>query len=312
VSAPRTVSFPERVTNRARHLTAALPDAVRPAVAALLDRPGKRLRSRLMEAAAGFGASANGRLERTGAVVELIHVASLLHDDIVDQSDHRRGQPSAHTRFGTELANLAGLSCFAAASMEAADLGPGTARVAANAASRLAYGQLLDLERAFDTTLTVDDYLELAARKTAELFRLSARLGVAESRCAPATARTVVDISQHIGVAFQLLDDCLDLDGRDTGKPRGTDLARGLFGAPIVHALLRDTDRSLARALCLPDLTPDHVDSIASQVRRLGGLDAATNQAHAYLRQAADKTMLLPAGDARDAVSHLIDTIANQ
>ncbi|MEU0511635.1 polyprenyl synthetase family protein [Amycolatopsis sp. NPDC006125] len=303
--------FSDRVTNRLRYLARGIPANLQPAVTTLLDRPGKRLRTHLLYTCAGFGASAPGRLERAAAVVELMHVASLLHDDIVDCAAERRGVPAAHARYGPQIAVLAGLACFSAAGMEAADLGPGAYRVVTRAAARLAHGQVLDLERAFDTQLDIEDYVELAASKTGELFGLCAHLGAAEARCRPEILRTVVTVARHAGVAFQILDDCLDIETATTGKPHGTDLLRGLLGAPVVLALAADSARTLQRNLLDPDLTDSGLPALANQVERLGGLAAAHALATERLNAANAELNNLPESPARAALHALLASLEN-
>lgn len=143
----------------------------------------------LLRACAGFGDPDPARLARLGAMVELLHLASLLHDDVIDRADTRRGGPAAHVVVGSELATLAGLACFALAGTEAADLGGGLDRLVSRTVAGLSYGELLDVERAFDTGLALSDYLELVERKTGELFRLSCLLGAAEAQAEPETVR---------------------------------------------------------------------------------------------------------------------------
>jgi geranylgeranyl pyrophosphate synthase len=180
-----------------------LPRSLREPVRALAARPGKGLRPMLLAACAEFGRPVPERLVRAGAVAELLHLASLLHDDMIDRAATRRGGPAAHTVVGRELATLAGVGCFALASQEAAGLGTGAAQLAGRAAAGLAYGEVLDLERAFDTTMTVSAYLELAERKTGELFRLCCLLGAAEAGVRAETAHALAGFGLHLGVAFQ-------------------------------------------------------------------------------------------------------------
>lgn len=258
---------------RLDELAATVPEPLGEPVRALAGRPGKYLRSALLHAAAA-GAAAP-RLVRLAALVELLHLASLLHDDVVDQGTSRRGAPSARAVVGDEHAMLAGLACFALAGREAAELGDGLDAVIARAAAGLAYGEILDVERAFDTDLALPDYLELVERKTGDLFRLSCALGAAASGADSATLDAAGRFGAELGVAFQVLDDCLDLATIGTGKPVGTDHLLGLFGAPTLFALAADGTGELAALLLDPTFDRDDLPTVRERVAATGGLAAA-------------------------------------
>lgn len=267
--------FPARVTSRMQELASGLVEPLRAPVLDLIGRPGKALRALLLAACASSGRAHQRTLVRLGSIVELIHVASLLHDDVVDKAPIRRGAPAAHMVVGAELATLAGLSCFALAGMEAASVGGGAQVLAGRASSGLSYGQVLDVERAFDTTLAIDDYVELASRKTGDLFRLSCLLGAAASQADPATGQCLGEFGLHFGIAFQILDDCLDFQHEGTGKPFGLDHLRGMFGAPTLYALQADTQGELAALLLSPDFAVSHMATVKALVIERGGLQAA-------------------------------------
>ena len=247
--------FAGEVTGRLRALAGGLSEALEPPVSALAGRPGKCFRAMLLCACAGLAGEARDRsswpgrrdrLVRLGALVELLHLASLLHDDVVDRATTRRGGPAAHTVVGQERAVLAGLACFTLAGMEAASIGGGLDQIVGAAVAGLACGEVLDVERAFDTGMSVDDYLELAERKTGDLFRLSCLLGAAESGAGEAVTDALAKFGADLGVAFQVLDDCLDLRADPTDKPAGTDLL-GKDGE-------RNAQRRLPKLVLLIDL----------------------------------------------------------
>jgi heptaprenyl diphosphate synthase len=238
-------AFQQQVSQRLRQLVGDVPAQLRGPITMLVDAPGKRLRSGLVHACARFGHEAEARVVRTGCVVELLHIASLLHDDVVDGAATRRGAPAVHLLIGAESALLGGLACFALVGVEAAALGEATSRAVSVTTAELAYGQMLDLERAFDTTLAMSDYLELVARKTADLFRLCCMLGAAESGADAGEVASLGRFGVELGIAFQILDDCLEIEATDSGKPMGTDHLRGLFGAPTLLALHADATGTL-------------------------------------------------------------------
>jgi heptaprenyl diphosphate synthase len=240
----------------------------------------------LLAACARFGLARPAHLVRLGALVELLHLASLLHDDIVDRAPVRRGGPAAHTILGQERAMLAGLACFAAAGMEAADIGGGLDRIVGQTAAALAYGELLDVERAFDTTLPLPDYLELVENKTGILFRLSCHLGAAAAGAGQEVVGVLARFGADFGVAFQILDDCLDLASGEQGKPAGTDHMMGLFGAPTLCALAADGTGELAALLLSPRFSALDMPAVRALVIANGGLTAAQTLARDRLERA--------------------------
>lgn len=297
--------FTSQVTDRLLRLADGLPEPVRASVRTLVAGPGKFVRPRLLAAGAGFGTADPGRLVRLGALVELIHLASLLHDDVIDEAETRRGAPAAHAAVGTEQAMLAGLACFALVGTEAADLGEGVAGAVSRTVARLAYGELLDVERAFDTAFPLPAYLELVQSKTAELFRLCCLLGAAEVRSGPGEADALVRFGTALGVTFQILDDCLDLRPSHSGKPVGTDHALGLFGAPTLYALRADSGGELATLLLSPSFSVRDMPEVHSLVKAHGGLEAAARLAADWHDQALAALDELPAGGPRDRLAAL-------
>ena len=302
---PRLAEYRAQVSARVCALADGLPGTLRLPVRYLAGRPGKSLRPMLLAACGWLGAPDPARLSRQGAVVELLHLASLLHDDILDQAATRRGGPAAHTVFGRELATLAGLACFSLAGSEAADLGSAVSSLVGETVAALSYGEILDLERAFDITLPVSAYLELAERKTGDLFRLSCVLGALEAQAPPSVAGPLARFGRHLGTAFQVLDDCLDLRASAGGKPAGTDHMLGLFGAPTLYALARDNTGELARLLLSPGFSVTDMPEARALVSVNGGLRAARRLARQQYRQALSALDDLPPGADRDLLSNV-------
>jgi heptaprenyl diphosphate synthase len=278
--------FAQRVAGRLRTLAEGLPAPLRSPVITLAARPAKRLRSMLLGACSRIGSPDPELVVRLGALVELLHLASLLHDDVVDRAATRRGGPAAHTVVGPERAVLAGLACFALGGSEAASLGNGLDRLVSNAVTGLAYGELLDVERAFDTALSLPDYVELTERKTGDLFRLSCLLGAAAAGAGPDVASAVATFGAGFGVAFQILDDCLDFEAGHEGKPTGTDHMMGLFGAPTLYALAADRTGELAALLLSPRFSERDMPTVRAMVTANGGLAAALRLAQERNEQA--------------------------
>jgi heptaprenyl diphosphate synthase len=309
IIAPGLTAYCGQVSARVCALADELPGSLRSPVRYLAERPGKSLRPMLVAACGWLGTPDPVRLARQGAVVELLHLASLLHDDILDQAATRRGGPAAHTVFGRELATLAGLACFSLAGSEAADLGGAVSMLVGETVAALSYGEILDLERAFDITLPVSAYLELAERKTAELFRLSCALGAVEAQVPPGMAGPLARFGKHLGTAFQVLDDCLDLRASAGGKPAGTDHMLGLFGVPTLYALARDDTGELTRLLLSPGFSVTHMPEVRALVTARGGLRAARRLARQQYRRALSALADLPPGAGGDQL-YLVASLA--
>lgn len=294
------VSFAEAVSERIRSLTGTLGPELEPVVAGLVERPGKRLRSQLLAHCASLGGAQPHEVVRAGAVVELLQVASLLHDDVVDQAETRRHAPSAHVAHGVEAALVGGVACFALAGLEAADLGDVANRVTARAVADLSRGEMLDVERAFDVELSAADYLAVVEGKTAPLFRVSCELGAVLGDCEPEVRHAVAAYGNDLGVAFQVLDDCLDIESAGTGKPAGRDMALGLFGAPVLCALQAADDRELAALLLDPDFDGSDMRRVCELVEQLGGIATARALAAERIDGALGALEAVPAGPGRD------------
>jgi heptaprenyl diphosphate synthase len=298
-------SFVEQVSGRIRSLTRTLGPELEGVVAGLVERPGKRLRSQLVAHCASLGDADPREVVRAGAVVELLQVASLLHDDVVDQAETRRFAPAAHVSHGVEAALLGGVACFALAGQEAAELGASANAVTSRAVADLARGEMLDVERAFDVELSAEDYVAVVEGKTAPLFRLSCQLGAVMGGCQTEVRRAVAAFGADLGVAFQVLDDCLDIEAAGTGKPAGRDMALGLFGAPVLCALQAAGDRELAGLLLSSDFGADDMRRVGELVDRHGGIATARALAAERLDRALGALEPVPAGPGRERLEGL-------
>ncbi|MBF6618660.1 MAG: polyprenyl synthetase family protein [Patulibacter sp.] len=295
-------AFGSQVTERLRALSNGLGAEFRPVVSGLVDRPGKRLRSLLVAYCASLGQPEARGTVRAGAIVELLQVASLLHDDVVDQAEIRRSAPAAHVAHGAEMALLGGVACFALAGLEAAELGSTCSVLTSRAVADLARGQMLDVERAFDVEMSAEDYLAVVEGKTAPLFRLSCELGAVQGGCPVDVRRALAEFGTQLGVAFQILDDCLDLETVDTGKPVGRDLALGLFGAPILCALQVAEDHQLAGLLLSPTLETVEMAEVVELVERHDGIATARRLAAERIPRTLEALDSVPMSPGRDSL----------
>jgi heptaprenyl diphosphate synthase len=223
------------------------------ASAHLIDAGGKRLRPLLVLLAAQFGNPHDKRVVPAAVAIELTHLATLYHDDVMDEADVRRGTPSANSRWDNTVAILTGDFLFARASRILADLGTEAIRIQAETFSRLVTGQVAETVGPPPGTDPFDHYFSVITEKTASLIATAGRFGAMFSDAPAAVTARMAPACAALGIAFQLSDDILDVssDRAQSGKTPGTDLREGVRTLPMLHALRsggsRDAPRSTAR-----------------------------------------------------------------
>ncbi len=288
----------------------------------LVDAGGKRLRPLLTLLTAELGATPGApEVVDAATVVELTHLASLYHDDVMDDAPVRRGAPAVHEVWGNSVAILAGDLLFAQASKLAAHLGDEVVVIQANTFLRLCTGQLHETVGPQPGDDPVAHYLSVLADKTAALISTSARFGAMLSGCPDDVVEVVSRFGEKIGVAFQLADDVIDLvsDGSITGKTPGTDLREGVPTMPVL--LLRrlaaapgasPEDRALVARL-EGDLSSDAALAEAVAALRVHPVVAETrHQASARARAAVAELDALPDGPVRDALVEFADALVDR
>jgi geranylgeranyl pyrophosphate synthase len=300
-----------RVMYRVEERMTALAGAHGPVLArhalATISAGGKRLRPLLVCLASGVPVAEGDLLVRAAAAVELVHAATLVHDDVLDGASLRRGRPTVVATGGRLMATAVGDLLFSRAFAELAAGGSVEAvRALSRAVSGLAAGELLQREDAWDVSVPVERYLERCRLKTGVLFRGACELGAlsggATGRPGPVVA--LGEFGESIGVAFQLLDDILDITGppERTGKPRGTDLLDGTVTLPLIVA--RERDRSLAALDVRSVRTAEQAASVCDQIAGTDALEIARERALGLVGEAKAALPLLP--DRQRAALELI------
>jgi len=209
----------------------------------LLSAGGKRLRPTLTLTAAyavyGVSAPASADAVTGGAAVELVHLGSLYHDDVIDEAETRRGVPSVNARWSNIVAILAGDYLLAQASSLAASLGADVAALLASTIGELCRGQVLELQYLFDVDRSEDSYLSAIEGKTASLMATACRVGGMVSDVSADTLDALTQFGQHLGMCFQIVDDVLDVTRTEAelGKPVGNDVHEGVYTLPVIYAL---------------------------------------------------------------------------
>ena len=256
---------------------------------------GKRLRPLLVIlAAAGQPRGSGDGLVRAAAAVELVHSATLVHDDVLDLAPLRRGRPTVFATAGRAAATQTGDLLFARAfALLAANGDPAQVRALSDAGSALARGELLQRADAFDATISLERYLQRCELKTARLFEAACILGALESGAESQGAEALREFGRRIGLAFQILDDVLDVAGpaERTGKHRGTDLLDGTVTLPFI--LARERDPALGALDPRAIDAPAAAEAICDRIVATGALDEARAVA---LEHVAAAKAVIPAG----------------
>lgn len=282
----------------------------------LADAGGKRFRPMLVLLAAEFGNRTAPEVVPAAAVVELTHLATLYHDDVMDEAELRRGAPSANARWDNTVAILTGDFLFSRASELLADLGPEAVRIQAQTFSRLVIGQIKETIGPGAEEDPVDHYLAVVADKTGSLIATSGRFGAMMSGATPEVVEIMTEFGELIGVAFQLADDVLDVssDSQESGKTPGTDLREGVRTLPVLHALRSDdpADAEL-RELLVGDLSDDDRHARALMLlRRSQALELARADLQRHADAARGFLKPLPEGPAKAALESLCELVASR
>ncbi|WP_372339059.1 polyprenyl synthetase family protein [Actinoplanes sp. RD1] len=284
----------------------------------LMDAGGKRFRPLIVALGAQFGDPERAEIVPAALVVELTHLATLYHDDVMDEAAVRRGAPSANSRWGNSVAILVGDYLFARAADIAADLGTEAVRLQARTFSRLVHGQIAETVGPRDRD-PIEHYLYVIAEKTASLMATSARFGGMFSGAAPDHVEALAQYGETIGIAFQLSDDLLDIasESVQSGKTPGTDLREGVPTLPVLYALAGDdTDASAVRLRELLGSGPLVDDDLHAEalglLRESAAMKRARETVRSYAEEARASLMRLPDGPARRAMEALCDFIADR
>lgn len=275
----------------------------------IISAGGKRIRPRLLLLFAdAFGFEGPERYE-LAAIVEFIHTATLLHDDVVDESSLRRGRATANAIFGNAASVLVGDFLYSRAFQMMVSVDRmRVLEVLADATNVIAEGEVLQLMNMHDPDLAVEEYLRVIRYKTAKLFEASARLGAVLGGADAAVEEACADYGRSLGTAFQLVDDLLDYEGNSSelGKNVGDDLREGKPTLPLLIAMERGSaaDRELIRH-AIQHGEVQKLSDILAVVRRTGALDATRAAAQQEADKARERLSLLPPSAAREALLEL-------
>jgi len=291
----------ELLTEASRHLIAA---------------GGKRFRAMLVLLAARFGDPKDPRVIQAATAIELTHLATLFHDDVMDEALVRRGSPSVNSRWGNSVAILAGDFLFAQASQILADLGPQAVRIQAQTFSRLVTGQMAETVGPRPGQDPLDFYMYVITEKTGSLIATSGQFGALFSGAPDQIADRIADACEQLGVAWQLSDDVIDVasDSAQSGKTPGTDLRQGVRTLPVLYALrsavTSPADARLRWLLDEADLTqPALLEEALRLLRGHQAMEESRADVLHWLLGARNEIMALPDVPARAAFLALCDFV---
>jgi heptaprenyl diphosphate synthase len=277
---------------------------------------GKRFRALLVLLAAQFGDPEDPRVIRAAVAIELTHLATLFHDDVMDEAEVRRGQPSVNSRWTNSVAILTGDFLFAQASRILADLGPEAVRIQAETFGRLVAGQLAETVGPRSGQDPLDHYMHVITEKTGSLIATSGQFGALFSGAPAEVTERIAAACEQIGVAWQLSDDVIDIasDSAQSGKTPGTDLREGVRTLPVLYALQStvqpDADQRLRWLLAEADLTDEALLTEAlALLRAHPALAEARAHVLSWAQGARNDLMALPDVPARAAFLALCDFV---
>ncbi|MFV0430001.1 MAG: polyprenyl synthetase family protein [Arachnia sp.] len=311
---PELTELQDRLEELLRHSAVADTPFVTQSATHIIEAGGKRFRPMLVFLAAQFGPHADQeRLLKAALVMELTHVASLYHDDVMDEAEVRRAAPSANARWGNSIAILVGDFLFARASTAVAELGVEYVRLQAETFARLVQGQIAETLGPGEADPT-EHYLQVVADKTGSLIAASAEFGAMVAGAPDQTRRALAAFGEDVGVLFQLSDDLIDITSSETGKTPGTDLREGVATLPTLM-LQASTDPADA---ALQELIAGDLSDDAELARTLAHLrqHPIIDRARAELERRADvaRSRLdgLTEGEAKDALLRVCDDLVNR
>lgn len=299
----------ERVKQQAREFD----PAVEGYVSYACESRGKRLRPALALLAGGATGNICSSHFDLAVVLELIHAATLVHDDIMDGAEIRRGQPTANAKWGNAISVLLGDCLFAHALKLSTSFPNGeVSRRIASAASDVCSGEIIQTQRRFDLKLSVNEYYRIIEMKTAALFSAATELGAFINEACPDVISAMKTFGMKLGTAYQIYDDCLDIAGSEdsVGKTLGTDLRKGKLTLPMIY-LLQTTSEQRRQQFSAEILRGDEADveSLTESALREGALQASVNTACKILREAREQLNIVESNKYREGLWDVCESV---
>ncbi len=284
-------------------------------IAELVKSGGKMLRPAFTIIASNFGDYNEERSRALASVMEMFHMATLVHDDIIDEAQFRRGKETIQSKYGKNYAVYIGdyLFCLCFKILATTSSIERGIEVDTQVMSRICMGEIEQLNSRFNKNLSVKNYLKRTSGKTAELFSLSLYIGAAESGCDKKTCRLFWNIGHNVGMAFQIIDDILDYVATDKqiGKKTGNDIKEGIYTLPLILAMDKNP-KIFDRVLKDDEYTNDEVNSIIKLVEENGGIEGAMKIAQKYSKKAFRDINKLPDNEYKVILKEITEKLLDR
>ncbi|KUJ90814.1 MAG: hypothetical protein PWP18_1050 [Thermoanaerobacter sp.] len=257
---------------------------------------GKMLRPAFVILAGKFGEYDRKKILPLAAAIEMLHMATLVHDDIIDNALIRRSKPTIQAEYGKDYAVFIGDFLFSESFLLLSDnIAISNLKKVSKVVSKICKGEIGQFESRRNIDITINDYLRRIAAKTAALFALSFYVGAYESKCDENLAKALGSIGYNISMAFQIIDDILDYTGQEAvvGKPLGNDIREGVFTLPLIYSLDKNKDKIMLELLKKESYSEEDIKQIIEFVQQNGGIDRSKMLAQKYTKKAFDKISML-------------------
>ena len=284
-------------------------------IAELINAGGKRLRPALVVLGAKFGKYDRDRIIPIAACIEFLHTATLIHDDIIDQSKLRRGIESVQSKYSKDVAVLIGDYIFAKVfELLAGDYPSEMLKNLSKSILQICNGELTQYSYRYTSDISLEQYVEIIAGKTAALFSMSLFAGGYEGGVKNMPMRSLTKIGYCIGMMFQIIDDCLDYnqDSETLGKSAINDIKQGYITLPMYYALQNDIDNKLYSLIFESDLNEEHIHRIKQLVIDLEGVKMAQEKAEEYKNDAKKALKRLKRSKDRDTLEYIVDSLMSR
>ncbi|WBW97111.1 polyprenyl synthetase family protein [Oceanirhabdus sp. W0125-5] len=286
------------------------------AISPLIDAGGKMLRPAFLVLSAKFGEYEHEKMQNLAATIEMMHTATLVHDDIVDESKLRRGLETIQSKYGKEYAVYIGdfLFCQCFIMLSEYNYSPENLKNISKAISKICMGEIVQYNLRYSKSTSVRKYLKIISGKTAALFAISFYTGANEAGCDDKISKLLGKIGYHIGMAFQIMDDILDFRGNDKklGKGAQRDLISGYYTLPLLYAMGEDKENKIADILDNSSLSEGDVKDLIELVKEYKGIEKARELADKYTKKAFDNIDKLPECESKKIIKDVTEKLLNR
>ena len=286
------------------------------AIFPLVNTEGKMLRPAFLLLAAKFGDYNLEKIHNLAASIEMMHMATLVHDDIVDEAKLRRGVETLQHKYSKEYAVYIGdfLFCQCFMMLSKYDYSTENLRDISKAISKICMGEIIQHNIRYSKNTNLKKYIKVISGKTAALFAVSFYSGAKESNCSEKTAHLLGRVGYYIGMAFQIIDDLLDYSGDtdELGKSAQSDLIKGDYTLPLIYAMAEDKENKISTILDNSSLNSENVREITKLVIEYKGIEKAQNLADKYTKKAFDYIEKLPNCESKEIIKDITQKLLNR